>query len=149
MRCNMAKAFSEVNDILLHSEKEIQDKIPQRFYEIIRSNMDLEWKIKIDYSKDINDQEILKETKTILAIIYRDYLCSEIEKNAFVEKNRLALLERHRKEQEMFVKGNNNLKIIYETKLINSDKPIVNVPVVIEDKKWYEKFYEWIRRKIK
>lgn len=149
MKSNMAKAFSEVNDILLHSEKEIQDKIPAKFYETIRRNMDLNWKIKIDYSKDINEQEILNETKNIIAIIYRDYLCSASEKNALIEKNRLALIERHRKEEEAFSYANNSLKITYETKVINSDKPKEIVPVIIQNKKWYEKFVDWIMGKKK
>ena len=149
MKANMAKAFAEVNDILLHSEKAIQDKIPSKFYETIRRNMDLNWEIKIDYSKDINEQEILNETKNIMAIIYRDYLCSASEKSDLIEKNSLALIERHRKEQEAFAHANNSLKITYETKVINSNNTKETIPVIIQNKKWYEKFFDWIMGKKK
>lgn len=77
MKENIRKAFAEINDIILHSEIEIQMKIPYKLKKLIKDNMDINYDIKIDYAKSINEQRLLSETRDILAMIYRDYLCKE------------------------------------------------------------------------
>ena len=73
-------ALSEVNQILLHTEEEIILKIPQTFINFVKKNMDENHRIKIEEGKKLIEQNIMQETKQILALIYRDYLCSKQEK---------------------------------------------------------------------
>ena len=76
-----SQAFSEVYDIVQYFEPNLYNKIPQKIIDLIRNNKDDNYIPNIDYSKSINEQKLLKETKAILSVIYRDYICKEDLKN--------------------------------------------------------------------
>ena len=95
------QSFAEVYDIIMHLEKELYDKIPKNFIKIVESNMDKEYKVNIDYNKNINDQNLLQDTRAILSLVYRDYLCSPEEKKELIEKDKKELeLEEERKREK-------------------------------------------------
>ncbi len=85
------QAFREVYDIIRHMEDELSEKIPKSFKEILKENMDLAYPVKIDYGKSINEQELLHETRIILSLIYRDYLCSPEKRKELMEADRKEL----------------------------------------------------------
>ena len=72
-----AQALSEVYDILNHFEPDMYKKIPQEFISYVEQNKDNNYITRIDFSKSINEQNILQETKVILSIIYRDFICDK------------------------------------------------------------------------
>ena len=76
MRNTTNQAFSEVYDVINHMSKEMQENIPKSFINLIKDNRDLEYTFNIDYTIDIKKQ-LLKESKVILSLVYRDYLCSK------------------------------------------------------------------------
>ena len=79
------QAFTEISVMLNHMDNEIINKIPKSFILFIEKNKDLKYKVNIDWSKKINDQPLLKETRIILALLYRDYICSLEEKNKLLK----------------------------------------------------------------
>lgn len=96
------KALTEVYDIINHLEKEIYEKIPNSFISIVEENMDKNYKVNIDYGAGINNQELLPDTRAILSLIYRKFVCNEDER---IE------LERNDKENFKIEKNENVLKI--------------------------------------
>ena len=82
----LGKAYKEIYRIIEHSEKEIQDKMPRKFMNVIETAMSKEYEPNIDYSISINEQKLMPETFAIMAIIYRDFICSKEEKNILLEK---------------------------------------------------------------
>ena len=93
------KSFTEVSDIINHMQKDLYVKIPKKFIKIINENKDNNYKVNIDYSKGINEVNLLKETRAILSLIYRDYICSP-------EKRKQLVLEdkEEQKRNEEFLK---------------------------------------------
>lgn len=77
---NMRKAFAEVYDIIYHMDGELIDLIPDDFLDMVENEMDEDYDVNIDYDKNLNDQDLLPETRAIITIVYRDYLCDEAEK---------------------------------------------------------------------
>lgn len=73
--------------------------------------------VNIDYSEDLYSQDILEETKVILSILYRDYLCDEKEKNEIIESD-IKQLEQDQKELEekYNIKWNKPEEIVSESK---------------------------------
>ena len=67
MKNTTNQAFSETYDVINHMSKEMQEKIPKSFINLIKENRDLDYKVNIDYSIDIKEQ-LLKETKIILSL---------------------------------------------------------------------------------
>lgn len=101
MEITIKQAFSEVYDIVSHLEKELYKKIPKKIIDMIKKNRDLNYKFYIDY-KDIGNQELLKETRAILSIIYRDYLCSPEEKIKLIENDKKELIENQEEFKQIY-----------------------------------------------
>ena len=97
MHETLKQSFGEVYEILLHTEKTLYDKIPKSFINMIKENKDPNYNCKIDFTKSINDQNLLKETRAILSLIYRDYLCSNEERKKLIIKGKQELDEYDKK----------------------------------------------------
>lgn len=86
MKYVTGKSCSEVYDIIY--KMNLYNKIPQSFIELIKNNRDLQYKVNIDYSKNINEQNLQKGTRVLLALIYRDFLCSSKKKKELIKKDK-------------------------------------------------------------
>ena len=84
-------SYNETYDIICHLDKNLYDKIPKNFLELIKKNVEPDYKVNIDYSKSINDQDLKKDTRILLSLIYRDYLCSQEEKNKLIQNDKRQL----------------------------------------------------------
>ena len=62
----------------MHMNKDIRNKIPLGFINLIKNNKNDNYKLKINYNISINSQKLLKDTRTILALIYRDYIVGNV-----------------------------------------------------------------------
>ena len=95
------KALSEVNIILAHTEKEVKDKIPEYFIQYIKENMDKNHRIKIQNNKELLEQNIMLETKQIIALMYRDYICTKDEREKLIrqEKEKYKKIEKEKQEK--------------------------------------------------
>ena len=113
------EAFSEVYDIIYNFE--INNKIPKNFIELIDNNRDKQYKVNIDYTKSINDQELQKGTRVILALIYRDYLCSIEERECLIKQDK-EILEKIEKEKRE--------KYNYDNLFKNKETPRIKEEVV-------------------
>ena len=83
-----AKALAGVYQILQHCSKEVKKSIPQSFIEFLQENMDKSWHCNLDFSKRLNEMELLSETRALLYLIRRDFLCSEVERTKLVQKDK-------------------------------------------------------------
>ena len=129
------KAFSEINFILDNSETNITNKIPKKFIDLIKNNMDKNYVVKIDLSNGIENSVLLDKTKDILSLIYRDYICSKEEREKLID---LWEAKKQTINTNQILQNNSYEK--REIKIIE-DKKIAK----IENKKWYEKIINKIR----
>ena len=88
-----ANAFSEVLEIILHLSIDEYNKIPEKFIRLLEDNSNKEHEFYYDPEKTLDEQEVLDEAKTIIAIICRDYLVSKEEKEQIIEKEKQELAE--------------------------------------------------------
>ena len=109
------KAFSETINIIEHMDEKLKLRIPNKFIEMLNNNKDDNYIVNIDYSKSINEQKLLRETRIILSLIYRDYICSIEERKQIIENDNIEL---KRIEEELKEKYNidNIFKKRQETK---------------------------------
>ena len=85
------KAYAELDQILRHSSEDVIKVIPKSLFDFLQNNMDKTWRCKLDFSKELKDMDLLRETLALLALVYRDFICSEEEREEIVERNRLSL----------------------------------------------------------
>ena len=73
-------AATEVLSILEYLPQNEVNKIPDKFKEFLRQNSISDYNPKFDYSLGLDKIELKHKTKLLLAMIYKDYLCSEEER---------------------------------------------------------------------
>lgn len=88
MNTDYKQALAEVIEILNHSDKSITEKIPQKFINFLFENMDKDYKCSIDFSDENWDNTVKEETQCIIALIYRDYICSPDERNILLAEEK-------------------------------------------------------------
>lgn len=79
--CEYSEAIVEVLDILQNSDDNIIERIPKELIEFWERNKSETYKPSLDHSKPINEMDLKKKTKSLIAMIYLNYLCDEEEKN--------------------------------------------------------------------
>ena len=70
-------AYCETYDIILHMEDDIKNRIPKDIMQFLYYEKDKNYKVNIDYTKDINSQELLRDTRVLLSIIYKKYILEQ------------------------------------------------------------------------
>ena len=138
------KAVSEVIDILKHSEIEVTQKIPKKFIEFLTKNSDRNYIPNIDYSEENWENSIEEDAKVLIALIYRDYIMSEEEKEKVIE-------EAERQEQKIREKYNldnlfkKNSKIENEKSQDDTEQEVQKSLLIIKEEKWYERIINKIK----
>lgn len=130
MKESYRKALAEVDEILKLSDEESVNKISKDFMDFIKENKAKDYKVKIDTSKDLQEQELMYETKVILATIYRDYWATKEERKEIISKtnDRLEEIEKEKnnkfKYEDLFKNNEKEQDIIKEenTKLIKKQE---------------------------
>lgn len=135
------QAFSEVYDIIEHMEEKVKEKIPKGFINFIKENMDLNYKIKIDYSESLGNQNLLHETKVLLSLIYRDYICDKKNKERLMQLDDEEIKRQEGILREKYKIDFDKIKEQRETKVYNSkeDKMEEKSLVMIKEERWYKK----------
>ena len=138
------KAVSEVIDVLKHSEIEVTQKIPKKFIEFLTKNSDRNYIPNIDYSEENWENSIEEDAKVLIALIYRDYIMSEEEKEKVKE-------EAEKQEQEIREKYNpdnlfkKNSKIENEKSQDDTEQEVQKSLLIIKEEKWYERIINKIK----
>lgn len=89
MKQEYREAFLEVYEILNLMPIALSNKIPQKFKDII--NREKSQKFITNISEPIDKCSLKEETIIILALIYRDFLCSEEERKELKARDAEAL----------------------------------------------------------
>lgn len=79
-------AATEVVYILDYFSEEFKANIPTNFLKFLNEQAIPEYNPNFDFSHGLDRLELRNKTKTLLAMIYRNYMCSEKEKVEY-EKN--------------------------------------------------------------
>ena len=139
------QVYSEVYDIIKHMDINIRAKIPLQFIKIIQANKDDNYTVNIDYTKNINNQKLLKETRAILSLIYRDYICTPEERKILIEVDK----EKIKKERELLVEKYNPDNIFKTNKNIQNQKKKTllqeNAIIEYKEKNFFKKIFDKVR----
>lgn len=136
-----SQAFTEVLEVLNNSEKNIVSRIPKSFLEFLNQYKDKNYKVEIDFSNENWDEQVKKETQAILALIYRDYIVSQ------EERERLLLEEREEQKRiENELREKYNPDNLFKNKTDNIEN---NTNKSVEMVKYKESIFKKIISKIK
>lgn len=138
------KAYKQVIEILKYAPQEIVDKIPKKMIKTFKTNMDDKYDFKIDISKSFEEQDVLEETKAILANIFRDYWATPEQKERILEKEKN---DREIEENIKREKYNPDNLFKKKQKVIQQNEEIQNnLPVEIKKEKFYKKIINFMKK---
>lgn len=83
-----SKAYKEVDEILKYIPKNEYKKIPKNFIQFIKINMDKEYSYKVQNIKNFKEEKMLKETRIILSILYRDYWATPDKRKEIIKRDK-------------------------------------------------------------
>lgn len=142
-------AFKEVYDILENTEKELVIKIPTKFINFIKNNMNNNYKSNVQTNIGIDKQQLSKETEAILALIYRSYWATDEEKKEFAIKDHQEIIGKEEKKKEEY-QGIDIYEIFEKRKNINNITIDNNLMVIKKEnfiKRIFNKVLNILKRK--
>ena len=142
MNNNYPKAYKEVVEILKYVPKESINKIPQTMIDTFNAKMDNTYNFSIDINKSFEEQELLEETKAILANIFRDYWATPYQKERIQAKERYdwqKIEEEKKNNYDIFKKDN---------KIDNKGNESVenNLPIEVKKEHFYNKIINFFKK---
>lgn len=126
---NYSKAFVEVYVVIENLTDELKSLIPSGFIKIVCDNKDENYIVTEELLKE---KGMMKETKAILSLIYRDFFCNDETRDMLL------------KEDEQEIKEKNQMKFDQKVKVEKTKNELI----VIEKKKWYQKIFDVIAKLI-
>lgn len=131
----------QISEILKYLSPNLKGRIPKKFISYFEANKSKNYNWQIDESLPLEKQNLLPCTREILTLLYKDYLCDEIEKIKIEE----TLNENERKYQmEIREKYNPNdiFKNVHKKTEVNQqENPLIS--------KCKESFFRKVISKIK
>ncbi len=138
-----ANAYSEVLEILKYISIEDYNKIPKEKIELFKTNANYDYSFQYNPNKTLNEQNVSKIAKGIIAILFRDYWATEIQREKIISKQNY---DRQKIEEEK--KKRYNVDTLFSNKkniIINEEKEEKSL-VEIKDKKWYKRLFLFFRK---
>lgn len=139
MKEEYSKALFEVYVVLKNTKEEVKNKIPKKFINFIEENMDKNYRFKLKENVGLEKQDLMHETKQILALIYRDYIVTKEErKKLILLEKKIRNKNKEQNKEKYNIKFNKNVDNKKESvEKINTNKE--NLLVKSEKEKWYKK----------
>ena len=144
-----AEASAEINEILKYMPDEELKKIPSKLRDFFKEVASKDYITNINPDLPLDKQQIKEKTKDIIALIYRNYWCSEEERKELDQK----LIENDKKfEEELREKYNpdnifkNNVTTTKKEESEVKEAKIEQSLVPQETGKWYQRFLDMVKR---
>lgn len=80
------QVFAEMYQVIQHCSYSVKRKIPDMFVDFLRKNMDENWKGDLDFSLDLNEMNLLSDTRAMISFVYRDFLCTKFEQKEILKR---------------------------------------------------------------
>ena len=141
-----ANAYSEVLEILKYISKEDYEKIPNSKIELFETNHNKEYIFKYNPNKTLDEQNVSKIAKAIIAILFRDYWATEIQKEKIIAKQNYDRMQLEEKKKEIYnsdnIFKNNKKKIILDATGQEQKLDLIEINNI----KWYKKVWKFMIR---
>ena len=128
------QALAETSTVINFMNEDLVKKIPKDILSLIEVNKDKNYKVNILPEVPIYEQNIKKETKGILAVLYREYICDENER------------KRLKKEEKEYFERKYSVDKLFENRKKTKEIESKNEIVVVKKENIIEKLITAIRK---
>ena len=152
---NYEKAYKEIVEILKYVPEESINKIPKEMRDMFEMKQLKTYNFQMNTEKSFEEQELLEETKAILANIFRDYWATDYQRDRILEKEYQDRKELERQKGEKYntdnIFKNKNAHINNDT--VNQDireqlnkEYNQNLPTEIQKQNIFQKLLKFIKK---
>ena len=75
-----SKSLYQINEIIKYMTPNLKSRIPKKFISYFENNKSKDYNWKIDETMPLEKQNLLPTTKEILTVLYKDYICDDLER---------------------------------------------------------------------
>ena len=142
MEESLKDSLSEVYLVIQNSDIDIIKKIPDNFMKFIKNNMNKD-RVKTNIQNIDLENTISEDAKTILSLIYRDYLVSDEERTSLLNEEQIK-----RKEYEKLLKEKFNPDNLFKNRTKAVEDSSVEKLSMIEykEKNFLQKIFDKIKQ---
>lgn len=140
-----SEAIVEVLEILEYSDDNILKKIPKKLIKFWERNKSKTYKPNLDHNKSISEMNLKDKTKSIIGMIYLNYLCNE------EETKEISSIINHNEEiyQTELIKNRNSQhleKVQNKTNTINENTKSTSITIIDNKESIFKKIVNRIKR---
>lgn len=137
-----SKAYSEVLEVIKYLPKKDYDKIPPKTINLLEQNCDESSDFTYNIALPFDKQELSKDAKLILAIIYRNCWITEEEKEKIRNYEKEKFIKQEQLKREKY-----NPDDLFKKKEKNIVKELKenNYLAEVNEEKWYTKIWNKIK----
>lgn len=136
-----ANAYKEVIEILKCVSKEDYDKIPKDKIELFEANANKNFNFTYDINKTLDEQNVSKKAKTIIAILFRDYWATPYQKERIEAKEKYDLERLEEEKREKYNPDN-----IFKNRQHVEINTNSNLPIEVKKENFFKKLINFIKR---
>lgn len=149
MNHSTIEAYAEIDEILNLMDEEYASKIPYKLRKIFKEHKSENYKKKILLDKPLKEQNLKKETLSILAVLNYNYWCNDTKK----KKELIQLYANNEKIKQEELREKYNPDNLFENQTVDiteiKKEPITNEITIINDKesifrrirKWFKSLF--------
>ncbi len=136
-----AIAYSEVLEILQHISKEDYNKIPSEKIKMFKENSSKNYNFKYNSNLTLNEQNVSKRARAIIAILFRDYWATSSQREKINRMEKFNRLKIEKEKSQMY--NPDSLFLNKESKV----ETVENSRAIVEYKKTiFIKIINWFKR---
>lgn len=140
-----SEAIVEVLEILKYSDDNILEKVPKKLIKFWERNKSKTYKPNLDHNKSIIEMNLKDKTKSILSMIYLNYLCND------AEVKEISSIINHNEEiyQTELIKNHNSQhleKVQNKTNTINENTKSTSITIIDNKESIFKKIVDRIKR---
>lgn len=137
----LAETATEINIIFENLSNDILNKIPMNVRDFFEKIASPAYNFEYDKNKTLVEQELKPKTKGVIALLYRDYICDENEKQRFIQNYKLFLDKQEQTKREKY--NPDELFMDLESKILSNNETL---PAIYKENRWYTKILNIFKR---
>lgn len=138
-----SEVYTDISIIIGMMPDDMKNKISSSFIKFIEENKSRDYVSNINPKIPLKEQEIRKETKEVLGIIYRDYLCEDKKRNDLIRKEQMEI-----KEFEEELSKKYNVDNMFKNKEADKNFKIDSISDKMQMKEYKESIFKRIINKV-
>lgn len=118
----LSETLTELNEVFNNTSIDVIKRIPKTFLQFVAENVSDTYEFKYDKTKSLKEQNLKPKTKGLIALVYRDFICNNEEKQIYNEKVSNVLKEIELEKREKYNPDNlfkNENKIKEDSEVLN------------------------------